>query len=85
MDLRQNPKLETLKCNKNQLTQLELSKNPAINYLYCSENPLEQLDVSHLELEYLYCSNNDLEQLDVKNSKWLRELDCSWNRLTGWT
>ena len=83
MDLRQNPKLETLKCNKNQLTQLELSKNPAINYLYCSENPLEQLDVSHLELEYLYCSNNDLEQLDVKNSKWLRELDCSWNRLTG--
>ena len=83
LDLRQNPKLETLKCNKNQLTQLELSKNPAINYLYCSENPLEQLDVSHLELEYLYCSNNDLEQLDVKNSKWLRELDCSWNRLTG--
>lgn len=83
LDLRQNPKLETLKCNKNQLTQLELSKNPDINYLYCSENPLEQLDVSHLELEYLYCSNNDLEQLDVKNSKWLRELDCSWNRLTG--
>lgn len=82
LDLRQNPKLETLKCNKNQLTQLELSKNPAINYLYCSENPLEQLDVSHLELEYLYCSNNDLEQLDVKNSKWLRELDCSKNRLT---
>ena len=83
LDLRQNPMLITLKCNKNQLTQLELSKNPAINYLYCSENPLEQLDVSHLELEYLYCSNNDLEQLDVKNSKWLRELDCSWNRLTG--
>ena len=82
LDLRQNPKLETLKCNKNQLTQLELSKNPAINYLYCSENPLEQLDVSHLELEYLYCSNNDLEQLDVKNSKWLRELDCSKNELT---
>ena len=82
LDLRQNPMLITLKCNKNQLTQLELSKNPAINYLYCSENPLEQLDVSHLELEYLYCSNNDLEQLDVKNSKWLRELDCSKNELT---
>ena len=83
LDLRQNPKLETLKCNKNQLTQLELSKNPAINYLYCSENQLEQLDVSHLQLKYLYCSHNDLEQLDVKNSKWLKELDCSKNnRLT---
>lgn len=82
LDLRQNPKLETLKCNKNQLTQLELSKNPDIKYLYCSENQLEQLDVSHLELEYLYCSHNDLEQLNVKNSKWLKELDCSSNRLT---
>ena len=82
LDLRQNPKLETLKCNKNQLTQLELSKNPDIKYLYCSENQLEQLDVSHLELEYLYCSHNDLEQLNVKKSKWLKELDCSSNRLT---
>ena len=82
LDLRQNPKLETLKCNKNQLTQLDLSKNPQIHYLYCSDNQLEQLDVSHLKLDYLYCSNNKLEQLDVKNSKWLRELDCSKNRLT---
>lgn len=83
LDLRQNPKLETLKCNKNQLTQLDLSKNPDIDYLNCSDNQLEQLDVSHLKLDYLYCSNNKLEQLDVKNSKWLRELDCSKNELTG--
>ena len=82
LDLRQNPMLKTLKCNKNQLTQLDLSKNPDIDYLNCSENQLEQLDVSHLKLEYLYCSHNDLEQLDVKNSKWLRELDCSKNELT---
>lgn len=39
--------------------------------------------MSHLKLDYLYCSNNKLEQLDVKNSKWLRELDCSKNELTG--
>ena len=38
--------------------------------------------MSHLQLKYLYCSHNDLEQLDVKNSKWLKELDCSKNRLT---
>ena len=82
LGLRQNPMLITLKCNKNQLTQLDLSKNPDIDYLNCSENQLEQLDVSHLKLEYLYCSHNDLEQLDVKNSKWLRELDCSKNELT---
>lgn len=82
LDLRQNPMLITLKYNKNQLTQLDLSKNPDIDYLNCSENQLEQLDVSHLKLEYLYCSHNDLEQLDVKNSKWLRELDCSKNELT---
>lgn len=83
LDLRQNPMLKTLKCNKNQLTQLDLSKNPDIDYLNCSDNQLEQLDVSHLKLDYLYCSNNKLEQLDVKNSKWLRELDCSKNELTG--
>lgn len=82
LDLRQNPELEKLICNENQLTQLDLSKNPDIDYLYCSENQLEQLDVSHLQLKYLYCSHNDLEQLDVKNSKWLKELDCSKNRLT---
>lgn len=82
LDLRQNPMLITLKCNKNQLIQLDLSKNPDVDYLNCSENQLEQLDVSHLKLEYLYCSHNDLEQLDVKNSKWLRELDCSKNELT---
>ena len=82
LDLRQNPMLITLKCNKNQLTQLDLSKNPDVDYLNCSENQLEQLDVSHLKLEYLYCSHNDLEQLDVKNSKWLRELNCSKNELT---
>lgn len=83
LDLRQNPMLKTLKCNKNQLTQLDLSKNPDIDYLNCSDNQLEQLDVSHLKLDYLYCSNNKLEQLDVKNSKWLGELDCSKNELTG--
>lgn len=83
LDLRQNPMLKTLKCNKNQLIQLDLSKNPDIDYLNCSDNQLEQLDVSHLKLDYLYCSNNKLEQLDVKNSKWLRELDCSKNELTG--
>ena len=83
LDLRQNPMLRKLICNENQLTQLDLSKNPDIDYLYCSDNQLEQLDVSHLELKYLYCSNNNLEQLDVKNSKWLVELDCSKNELTG--
>ena len=82
LDLRQNPMLKNLICNKNQLTQLDLSKNPDIDYLKCSENQLEQLDVSHLKLEYLDCSVNKLEQLDVKNSKWLRELNCSKNRLT---
>ena len=83
MDLRQNPKLETLKCNKNQLTQLDLSKNPQIDYLICSWNQLKQLDVSNLkDLVTLDCSHNDLEQLDVKNSKFLVTLNCSANQLT---
>lgn len=83
MDLRQNPKLETLKCNENQLTQLDLSKNPKIYHLKCSENQLEQLDVLHLkDLLTLDCSHNNLEQLDVKNSKFLVALYCSSNRLT---
>lgn len=75
--------LRKLICNKNQLTQLDLSKNPDIYYLNCSENQLKQLDVSHLnDLTNLDCSHNDLEQLDVRNSKFLRVLYCSSNRLT---
>ena len=70
-------------CNKNQLTQLDLSKNPNIYFLNCSWNQLEQLDVSHLkDLVTLDCSHNDLEQLDVKNSKSLVALNCSANQLT---
>lgn len=83
LDLRQNPKLKTLRCNKNQLTQLDLSKNPDIDYLICSDNRLEQLDVSHLkDLVTLDCSHNDLEQLDVRNCRFLETLYCSSNRLT---
>ena len=75
--------MEKLICNKNQLTQLDLSMNPKIYHLRCSENQLEQLDVSHLkDLVTLDCSHNNLEQLDVKNSISLVTLNCSANRLT---
>lgn len=76
-------KLETLKCNKNKLSSLDVSKNTALTYLDCSENNLSSLDVSdNTKLMMLFCYQNELNSLDVTRNPALITLNCNHNSLT---
>lgn len=75
--------LQILRCNKNDLTTLDVSKLTSLTILYCNNNSLESLDVSKLtNLELLNCSNNRLKSLDVSSLANLNDLFCYDNELT---
>lgn len=69
--------LEVLRCQRNQLTELDVSHNTRLTHLYCDWNQLKTLDLSHnLALEGLHCHNNQLSTLDLSHNAALKELDC---------
>ena len=75
--------LQTLWCDGNQLTALDLSRNTSLTYLYCPNNQLTTLNVSsNTALTALECDNNQLTALNVSNNTALIELHCTNNRLT---
>ena len=77
------PALLYLKCDGNQLADLDLSKNTALIELDCSNNKLTAIDVSNnTALTILYCYDNQLTALDVSKNTALEYLDCSNNKLT---
>ena len=58
-----------LSCNKNQLSNLDVSNNTAIKYLHCDGNLLTSLDVTKLSsLQRLTCSVNPITSLDVSHN-----------------
>ena len=68
-----NPALESLDCEINALTRLDVSHNPALTQLHCNDNQLTQLDVSkNPKLFALYCEGNKLTTLDISASASLR-------------
>ena len=75
--------LTHLRCQKNQLTSLDVSKNTALEELDCGDNQLTSLDVSaNTALKELYCGDNPLTALDVSANTALKDLDCGQNQLT---
>ena len=75
--------LETLYCESNQLTTLDVSKNTALTTLSCDNNQLTTLDVlKNTALTTLYCNNNQLTTLDVSKNTALTTLYCNNNQLT---
>ena len=69
--------LTHLRCQKNQLTSLNVSKNTALEELDCGDNQLTSLDVSaNTALKQLYCMNNPLTALDVSKNTALTDLNC---------
>ena len=69
--------LTHLRCQKNQLTSLDVSKNTALEELDCGDNQLTSLDVSkNTALKELYCMNNPLTSLDVSANTALTDLNC---------
>jgi len=87
--------LDTLFCDKNQITTIDVSSNLALRYLDVSircpwgnchlgqEGTLITLDVSNnTKLEVLYCWGQLLTSLDVSNNTALTRLSCYSNPLT---
>jgi Leucine-rich repeat (LRR) protein len=75
--------LDTLSCQSNQLTSLDVSNNPVLKELSCFNNKLTSLDISNnTALRELQCDNNQLTSLDVSNNTALDLLGCGLNQLT---
>ena len=75
--------LITLKCNYNELNELDISKNTALTMLDCYYNQLTALDVSkNTVLEYLLCYHNQLTALDISRNTALYYFHCDYNQLT---
>ena len=75
--------MESLYCDNNQLTSLDLSKNTVLTSLGCSNNQLTSLDLSkNTVLTSLGCSNNQLTSLDLSKNTKLTNLRCYSNQLT---
>lgn len=76
--------LQTLICNDNQLTSVDLTKNVNLSTLNLSNNSLSTIDLSkNKELNTLALRNNKLESLDVINNVNLQSLHVNNNLLTG--
>ena len=76
--------LEKLYCDRNKLTDLDVSKNTKLTELSCWGNRLTNLDVSkNTKLTELYCDNNQLTDLDVSKNTKLTKLHCYGNQIKG--
>lgn len=76
--------LDTLYCESNQFTWINLSECRKLQVLYCSHGRLKTLDVSNNPLlKDLACERNvDLRELDVSNHPHLFYLNCQYCGLT---
>ena len=76
--------LESLNCQYNALSSLNVSTLVNLTYLNCSNNQLTELTgINNLvNLEVLNCGNNALSSLDLSNSLNLETIACYNNQLT---
>jgi len=76
------PNVVLLKCNGNNLTELDVSGLKNLKTLYCNNNSLVALNVIGLEnLTTLYCQSNELEELNLISCTALKNLNCQMNML----
>lgn len=74
--------LDTLNCNSNLLTRIDLSKNLKLTTFSCDSNRIDSLGVSENKaLKVLSCSSNELMQLKVSDNVSLTHLNCESNKL----
>jgi hypothetical protein len=74
--------LETLYCNNNKITSLDIRGLMIMKDLVCSNNQLNSLNISGLiNLNHIDCSYNKLTSLDLSNLSNLVELNCGKNNL----
>lgn len=80
LDLSENIHLTRVECDRNLLTELDLSNHSELQYLFCAGNQISNLDVSGCTaLKWLRCDYNQLTQLDLSDNTALEELICGGN------
>ena len=81
LDLSGCSALKKLKCNKVELTSLDLSGS-ILEELECGQNHLTSLDLSRCSiLKKLECDYNHLTSLDFSNNITLQIINCAYNKL----
>ena len=74
--------IKHLKCDKNQLKELNLQGLINLKSLNCSFNQLTKLDIlGCTKLAIINCDCNKLEELDLQNLANLHTLYCSYNKI----
>ena len=74
--------LEELKCESNNLTQLNLSNNLMLEEVNCANNQISVINIGNLSsLEELNCANNSIMEIELNNLTNLEEFDCSFNQI----
>lgn len=77
------PELTSLECNKNSLTNLDVSNNTKLTVLDCRNNQLENLDVTqNTQLQKLWFYGNPISSIDLNKNTELLNLACGKNPLT---
>jgi hypothetical protein len=73
--------LDTLHCDQNLLSTLDVSQNSSLNWLTCTYNQLNTLQLSS-NIIRLDCYFNNLTSLDVSQCVSLSDLRCGYNKIT---
>ena len=75
--------LETLYCNNNKITALDIRGLISMKDVICSNNQLTTFNISGLtKLTHVDCSNNQLTSLNLDNLPSMYELNCGKNNIT---
>jgi Leucine-rich repeat (LRR) protein len=75
--------LDTLTCDGNMITSLDVSMNKNLVFLSCEQNKLSALDISKNQaLSTLYCSQNEITSVDISNNFLMWRFKCDHNKLT---
>ncbi len=74
--------LTELRCDKNQLTTLDVSHNMQLQSLHCKRNQIASLVVSGTQLTFIDCSENKLTSLEVSKCSQLEQLYCERNKIS---
>ncbi|MBR1462558.1 MAG: leucine-rich repeat protein [Prevotella sp.] len=75
--------LETIECQNNQLTSLNLNAFTKLKNLNCSSNQIESLEISSCNiLRKLICKDNLISNLTLTGFSNIYTIDCSKNKLS---
>lgn len=75
--------LHFLKCQNNQITNLDVNNFSFLVWLDCQNNFITQLDISNLiTLQNISCDNNQITNLNLSNLPSLYDLYCGNNQVT---